>query len=71
MPGVFMSISRNPQYALVLVRLRVGAHETEDPVSAVCLRGPDLLAVHDVLIAAQHPRIVRRFARSEPASGSE
>ena len=37
--------------ALVLRRVRVGAHETEAPVGVLRAGGPHLLAVHDELVA--------------------
>ena len=39
--------------ALVLGRVRVGAHEAEAPVGVVRAGGPHLLAVHDELVADQ------------------
>ena len=48
--GVFMSISRKLMPSGVC-RWRVGAHQAEDPVAVVAQRGPDLLAVDQVVVA--------------------
>jgi hypothetical protein len=40
--------------ALVLGRARIGPHEQEAPVRDVAHARPDLLAVHDVVIAVSH-----------------
>ena len=49
---------------------RIGADEEEPPVGIRRVAGPDLLAVDDPLVAHEFGRVLR-FARSEPAPGSE
>jgi hypothetical protein len=45
----------------VLLRLEVGAHQAEDPVGLVGVRGPDLLAVDDkVAVTLLGARLQRR-----------
>ncbi|MCY1409471.1 hypothetical protein D9M71_248220 [compost metagenome] len=40
--------------AALLLGLRIGAHQAEDPVGVVGVGGPDLLAVHHVVVAVTH-----------------
>ncbi len=67
MPGVFMSISRNEMPSWRLSALGVGAHQAEDPVGVVRERGPDLLAVDDVVVALAHGA---RLQRREVGAGA-
>ena len=44
-------VEQQERNALVLGRLTVGAHQRENPVGLVRIRGPDLLTVHQPVIA--------------------
>ena len=63
--------------ALLLLRCRVGAHQQEAPVGVMRGRGPQLLAVDDVVVAIAHGRSCarppgrsRRPARRSPGRTS-
>ena len=48
-------IDQQERYALLpLGRVRIRAHEGEDPVGMVGMAGPDLRAVHDIIVAVPH-----------------
>ena len=66
-PGVFMSISRNEIPTCRFARLRVGAHQAEAPIGEVRGRGPDLLAVDDVVVAVA---LGRGLERGEVRAGA-
>jgi hypothetical protein len=70
MPGGLHVDQQEADAFLPLLGLAVGAHQAEDPVAVVAQRGPDLLAVDDVVVALAL-RTVFSAARSEPAPGSE
>ena len=69
MPGR-LQVDEQEADAFLLFRLLVGAHEQVDVRGVVRERGPDFLAVDDEIVAVDHGRGCR-FARSEPAFGSE
>jgi hypothetical protein len=46
-------LEQQKRNALLRAALRAGAHETEDVIGEVRVRGPDLRAVHDVVVAAR------------------
>src|SRR5690242_2401204 len=52
---------------LPLFRLRVGAHEAEAPIGVVRGRGPDLLAVDDIVVTVT---LGGGFERSEIGAGA-
>ena len=67
MPGVFMSTSRNEMPSCRFAAFGIGAHQHEAPVGMMRGRGPDLLAVHHVMVAVA---LRRGLQRGEVGSGA-
>jgi len=65
-----LHINQEIANAVVFRRIRIGAHQHENPVRVLRAGGPDLLAIHDKIIAVIHrARLQASEIRASPRLG--